>query len=132
MNNVNYYWIEGRDASTEEWERIESILASRGWASLNRPTSRILVAEANGELLGFHVFQFYPFCGPLWTRPSVRGSGLAEELADKMLEFLAEVRARGWLVIAESPHAEKLCAERGMKRVEFPVYAMVGPGGTET
>jgi len=132
MSEVIYRWIDGPDASVEDWDRIEGLLAAKGWMSLNRLTSRILMAEdADGVLLGFHVFQMVPYCGPLYVKPSVRGTGVAEELADKMLSFLIDVQARGWLVTAESTHAEKLCVARGMKRVESPVYVMMDPGGTE-
>jgi hypothetical protein len=133
ISDVRYPWIDGFDGDPKDWDRIESILAAKGWMSLNPPTSRILVAEdAKGELLGFHVFQMLPYCGPLYVRPSARGTGLAEDLADKMLDFLIEVKARGWLVTAESPHAEKLCIEHGMKRVDSPVYMMTFAGGVET
>jgi len=132
MSEITYRWVDGRDASEEDWERVESLLAAKGWMSLNQSTSRILMAEdASGTLLGFHVFQLIPYCGPLYVKPSARGTGVAEELADKMLTFLIDVQARGWLVTAESAHAEKLCVERGMKRVESPVYVMMDPGGTE-
>jgi hypothetical protein len=132
MNDVNYRWLDGISASTEEWDRVESLLATRGWASINRRTSRILFAEnAKGELLGFEIFQMVPYVGPLWVRPSERGSGLAEDLSDRMLDFMTEIQARGWLVTAESPYAEKLCVDRGMTKVVTPVYVMVPFGGVE-
>jgi hypothetical protein len=122
MSEVKYRWIDGRDASEEDWEKIESILIARGWMSLNRPTTRILVAEEEGKLLGFTTLQLVPHAEPLWVAPSQRATGLAEDLADKMLEFLIEVKVRGWMVVADSPFAEKICKERGMLRVESPVY----------
>lgn len=132
MSETNYRWVDGPSAMQEEWDRFESLMAARGWASLNRPTSRILVAEnADGELLGFEVFQMVPYVGPLYVRPSERGTGLAEELSDKMLDFMANIQARGWIVTAESPYAEKICVDRGMTKVETPVYIMVPFGGVE-
>jgi hypothetical protein len=91
--------------------------------SLARPTSRILVAEDEyGLLLGFSCLQLVPHLEPLFVIPSMRGSGLAEELADKMVEFVLDMKVRGFMVVAESPHAVKLCEDRGFKKVECPVF----------
>jgi hypothetical protein len=130
MSEVTYRWIDGPTASDADWEKIESVLASRGWMSLNRNGTRILVAERDGTM-AFHVFQFVPFCGPLFVPPSMRGTDIAMELANRMVEFLAEINARGWLVVADSPHAAKLCEENHMTKVESSVYVMVNPGGVE-
>jgi hypothetical protein len=130
MDNVTYRWVDGPTASDADWEKIESVLASRGWMSLNRNMSRILIAERDG-VMAFHVFQFLPFCGPLFVPPSMRGTGVAEELANRMVDFLAESEARGWVVVADSPHAAKLCEDRGMTEIESPVYVMPNPGGVE-
>lgn len=122
-NGVSYRWVDGNDATAEDWDRVERILAARGWLSLNRPTTRILIAEdAGGELLGFICLQMVPHTEPLFLRPSARGTGIAEELADRMLEFMLSIRARGWMTVADSPVAEKLCEARGMVRIESPVY----------
>jgi len=131
MYNIAYRWVDGRDASHKDWDKIESILAARGWMSLNRSTSRVLIAESDSKM-AFHVFQMIPYCGPLFVPPSMRGTGVAEELADRMIQFLADIGARGWLVTAESPHAAKLCEDRGMDKVDAPVYVMMNPGGVET
>lgn len=128
--DVKFRWIDGPEATSAEWDRFERILAAKGWASLNRNTSRILVAEdAAGELLGFEVFQLAPFVGPLYLRPSARGAGLAEQLSDRMFEFLAETKARGWMVTAASHHAAKICEAHGMTKIEMPVYVMAVPFG---
>lgn len=119
---VEYRWIDGPTATAEEWDRVEGVLAVRGWMSLNRPTSRILVAEREGELLGFMVMQLVPHTEPLWVRPSERGSGIAESLADQMVEFMFSVQSRGWMVVADNPMAAKLCEARGMMKVDAPVY----------
>lgn len=133
MDEVTYRWLDGATAPDDDWSRIELILAARGWMSLNRQTSRILIAERDGTLYGFHVFQLVPYAGPLWVAPSARGSGIAERLADDMLDFLATAQARGFIVTTESAHAEKLCEAHGMERMETPLYVMplAAPGGME-
>lgn len=130
-DGITFRWIDGPTASQEDWDSLEIELAARGWMSLNRATSRILLAELDGKLQGFHVFQLVPYCGPLFVVREARGSGLAETLADKMQEFLVESHARGWIAAAESPYAAKLCEARGMERLPAPMYVMVNPGGVE-
>jgi hypothetical protein len=123
VSDPTYRWVDGPTATDEEWDKIEGILASRGWMSLNRPTTRILVADdADGSLLGFICLQMVPHTEPLFVRPSQRGTGLAETLADKMLEFMLSIQARGWMVVADNPIAAELCESRGMVKVESPVY----------
>jgi hypothetical protein len=123
---LTYRWIEVREATDEEWQQVDAILARMGWMSLNRSTSRILVAETDGRIEGFSCVQLFPGVGPLYVRPKVRGSGVAEELADRTINFLVEVQARGWIVVADSPFTEKLCQERNMERIESPVYVTGG------
>lgn len=125
--SITTRWIDGPVATEDEWDRLEGILAARGWMSLNRNTTRILVAEdEHGTLLGFYCLQLFPHAEPLWTAPSQRGTGLADQLADMMLSFLVEVRARGWMIVADSPYAAKMCEARGMRKLESPVYVMGG------
>jgi hypothetical protein len=122
MSEIIYRWLDGPTATAEEWTRIDDLLAARGWSSLNRPTSRILVAEVDGELAGFHVFQLYPHAEPQWVRPKYRGTEISATLADKMLEFLMDIKVRGFMVVADSPFAIELCEARGMTRLDAPVY----------
>jgi hypothetical protein len=84
--------------------------------------TRIRVAEDDGKLVAFYVVQMYPHAEPLWLAPSVRGTTLAAELADDMLEYLVEVKARGWMLIADNPLVAKMAEERGMFKVESPVF----------
>lgn len=127
MDDANYRWVEGHACTQEEWDRIDRLLEARGWMSINRETSRILLAEGPaGELLGFHVFQLLPFAGPLYVIPSARGTGIADMLVVKLLEFLAAANARGFIAIAQSKHAERKCIEIGMQPIEAPVYVLGG------
>lgn len=115
-------WIDGVSASKEEWERIDKFLESRGWMSLNRETSRIWVAEEDEKIVGFFVLQWTPQAGPMYVIPSKRGSGLADELADDMLSYLIGAEARGWFIVADSPHVPAMCEARGMRKISAPVY----------
>jgi len=120
---VSYRWVDGPTATDEDWDKLDAILAARGWMSLNRPTTRILLAEdEHGAMLGFFVMQLVPHTEPLWVLPSRRASGIAEELADRMLTFMLEIQARGWMLVADNPVVAKMAEARGMVKEESPVY----------
>jgi GNAT superfamily N-acetyltransferase len=126
MDDVTYRWIDGPTATQEEWDRIELILAARGWMSLNQGTSRILVAEHEGRLAGFFVFQMVAHAGPFYVRPDLRGTEIGNELADRMAQFFADSRARGVVIVADNPIAAQMCVERGMLKVSSPVFVLPG------
>jgi GNAT superfamily N-acetyltransferase len=123
---ITYRWIEGIDATDADWSRIEEIGAARGWMELGRQTTlRVLLAERDGEIVGFCVLQMLPHLEPLFVDKSVRGTGVAEELADRMVEWMHEIKARGWMTVAEHPAAKLLCEREGMHRMDAPVYVYV-------
>lgn len=124
--DITFRWIDGPTASQKDWDRVEDILVSRGQMILARAVTRILMAERGGELEGFIVLQLVPHTEPLFVKPSARGTGLAEELADRMVDYMNEVHARGYMVVADNPSAARLCEARGMTRVEAPVYVCIG------
>jgi GNAT superfamily N-acetyltransferase len=119
-------WINLWEATTSELAQIDFIIRARGWMKLNPTTTRVLVAESHGRISDFSVVQLVPFVGPLYVSPEHRASGVAERLADETLDFLKTVEARGWMVVAESPHTERLCRERNMRVLEYPVYTTEG------
>lgn len=119
---ISYRWINLWEASGVEITQIDRIIEQNGWITLNLKTARVLVAESGSRIIGFSVCQFMPYVGPLHVDKFHRGDGIAEALADKTMEFLKEVNARGWLVVADSPHVAKICADREMQKVDSPVY----------
>lgn len=124
---MNYRWIDGPFATQEDRDKIDDILAARGWMAFNWDMTRVRVVEDDqGKLLGFGALQMMPHAEPLYVAPEARATGVAEALADDMLQFLTDMHARGWVVVADSPHAQKLCEERGMVKMNSPVYVMIG------
>src|SRR5208337_1127868 len=123
---ITYRWIDGPFASDEEWATIESVLVTRGWMSLNRQVTRILVAEEDGKIGAFFVLDLVPHAGPLWVKPSWRGTKVANELAEQMNDFFVESQARGVIIVAESPMVERMCEARGMIRVTKPIFVIAG------
>ena len=89
---------------------------------MHRDTSRVYLAEQDGEIVGLSCLQFMPFCGPFYVAPKLRATGVTNRLADDTIGWLVDTRARGWFVVADSPHVPKLCERHGMRRIESPVY----------
>lgn len=113
-----------------DWDAIEAILAERRWMSLNRETTpAVVLAERNGMIVGFFVLQMIPHTEPMYVAPDERGSEVAGTLADLMLEFLQRSDARGWMLVAENSFVERMCRQRGMIRVESPVYVALPEQG---
>jgi len=97
------------------------LLAQYKWMSLSPDFSRVLVAEADGEIVGISCIQATPFVGPLIVLPKWRGTEVTKKLADDTIGHLREINARGWIVVAESPHVPKLCEQHGMRKLDSPV-----------
>jgi GNAT superfamily N-acetyltransferase len=123
---ITYNWIDGYQATEKEWDEIDSILAARGWMSLNKNTSRIRIAYDGEKIVGLYVFQLIPHVEPLWVSRSYIGQGIAEHLISDMEQFFIETKARGCMIVAENPLVEKLCISKGMAKVNYPVYVLVG------
>jgi hypothetical protein len=128
-DEVVFLWLDGPDsdgaapATQKEWDAIDTICVNRGWMSLSRAFTRVLVAKREDEIIAFIVLQAIPHVEPLYVAATERGTGLAEELSDRMVKYLTDVKARGWLCVADSPFAEQLCKDRGMKKLKSPVYS---------
>jgi len=114
---VTYRWLE-----PSELPRIDSVFAKRGWIRLSEHFSRVRVAEVDGKIVGFFCFQGLPYMGPMNIEESQRGKGIAEDLVSQMLAWTDENNCRGYMVVADSPHTEKLCKAKGLTRVVSPVY----------
>lgn len=122
LSTITYKWLDG-----DSVHEIDPILASRGLPSLNPETTRILAAYDGDKLVGFLVLQLFPHMEPLYVDPSYRGNGaeIANKLIDDMFAFAEICQIRGFMCVADSPHAEKLCRERGLIKLADPVYIKV-------
>lgn len=123
LSDLTYKWLTGQEAI----DAIDPVLQERGWAALNaatRPAVRCAFNEQS-RCIGFCVFQFFNHVGPQWVADDYRGTGVSAQLAEDMWNFLEDAQCRGFMVVADSPHSEKLCKARGMTLVTSPVYVFV-------
>jgi hypothetical protein len=75
---------------------------------LNRQTSRVYLAEQDGQIVGISCLQLMPFVGPLWLEKKLRGKGISDKLADDTIDWLRETNARGWFIVADSPFIQNV------------------------
>lgn len=105
----------------DELVLIDGIVEAEGWTPLPS-TALALVAFDEKGMAGFHILQMRPHAEPLWIRPDLRGTKLCVELATEMKQFLDQTNTQGYIVIADTIEAAKLCESFGMKRITSPVY----------
>jgi hypothetical protein len=86
-----------------------------------------IVAYAGTDMVGYVFCQLVPHAEPMEVKPEFRGTGLAEELADRMAKFMVEGNMPSYLVIAQNEFAAKLCEDRGMREVKGRVYVTAQP-----
>ena len=118
-SDITYRMLTGDELSI-----LDPTMRRRGWSPLNFPTSCAWCAFDGDRIVGFIVLQLFPHPEPIHVEPDYRATGIAETLADKMLAFMREIHIRGFMVVADSDFAAKLCEDRGMERIQAPVYIM--------
>lgn len=108
---------------------VNPVLKEHGWAILNvndaQPTCRVLGAFLeDGTLVETFTMQLYPTLGPMVRHvPDIRDSGeTSRRLASIMEDWLIDMECRDFLVVANSPVTERLCARFGMKKMDVPIY----------
>lgn len=113
---MEFKWIYGNDLAI-----LDSVVAEKGWTPIPKSSMALIAVDKDG-LAGFHVLRVVSHPEPLWVRFDKRGTGLAAELADGMSKFLEETGTEGFMCVADSPEAVKLCESLGMRLVTNPVY----------
>ena len=116
---IEYRWLDW-----DEVLQLDPILESKGISSLNKNVTRAIAAFDGKKLIAFEVLQLFPMLGPLWVDKEYRGDGIPKEMTDRMLEFVKGCEIRGFIVIANSAHTEKICRDIGMDKLDSPVYLM--------
>ena len=115
---IEYRWLDNA-------EGLEEFFQQRGWVPLNPQGSRVLAAFDGDRMIGFVCMNMIPHIEPLFVAPAYRGSGVAEELVQQMVELLYAAIAPAAYVVADNPASAKLAELHGMTRVDVPVYRLV-------
>lgn len=117
---IEIKWLDGADLN-----QLAPQIQELGWIPLNPQMARAVVAFSGDTIVGFCPFNCVPHID-LWVDKAYRGSGLAQELTEAMVQFLFAVNAPGAYVVADNPHTEALCRKYGMKKIDAPVYFRQG------
>ena len=118
---MTYRWL----TEDEIVDLANPVLKAHGWAQLGTATARVMGAfDERGGLVEVLVLQLHPVIGPLVRCDNEhRDAGqTTRKLIQLMEEYLIETKARGWLVVADSPLTERMCEQHRMKRIQSPVF----------
>ena len=115
---IDYQWVFPHEA---DFRYILAVTERRGWTRPHPDLSRALMAFEGGTPIGFLIVQPANHCEPIYVEPEYRGTGIAEQLSDQVFEFMKSLGA-GFMIIADTDAAVRLCEARGLKRITRPVF----------
>jgi hypothetical protein len=123
---MTYRWLNGFEACDIinpliTWRNSDNPTAPP-WVLLNSATAFAVGAFEDEFCIGYICLQLFPFLGPLFVEPIDRNGEISRQLVEEMVKVMAQMQTRGCLVICESPVTERMCKQRGMKRIDYPVY----------
>lgn len=110
-------------------EILTPLFSKLGWKMPNPDFAKVIVAEAgtgdSAHICGFAVVQFVTHAEPIWIHPSLRGTGVAEELVEKVVHYIEQdCKIDRWVaVVKEGSMAERLCLSQGMVKIPGQLYA---------
>lgn len=113
----------------EEWTRLAGTEAEAIVPQFN-DTTRVVVVEHNGEIVGCHVLQPILHAECLWVHPDHRGkAGVARRLwAGVQRAAREQFGARFFATMAASDEVRRLLAHVGATKIDADTY-MVPIGG---
>ena len=114
---IEFKLLYGKDL-----EILGPTIRAHGWVPLNPNSACAFVAYEGENIAGFVCQNPIPHVEPLFVSTPHRGTGLAEELVKRMVDFLYEVEAPAAYIIASSQVSARLAEAHGMARVNEPVY----------
>jgi ribosomal protein S18 acetylase RimI-like enzyme len=116
--------VHYRVVSDHELELLRPMFTKLGWAMPNPDMAKVIVAEtgegADGIICGFAVVQFVTHAEPIWIHPELRGTGIAEQLVEKVVSYIErDCKIDRWVAVAKpGSMAARLCEGQGM--VAYP------------
>lgn len=100
---------------------LKPIFDKLGWPTPDPDMAKVIVAQAglgkDGVILGFSVVQFMTHAEPMWVHPSMRGTGVAEELVRETVHYIEhDCHIKRYVVSAkEGSIAARLAMAHGMR-----------------
>jgi len=117
---TNFFLMEYRLLKYEEWERVESSLASFGQKLPHKENSLLSVAEHDGQIAGILCFHPVLHGEPFWVHESYRGHVDIRRLQQSLVETLPA----GLEYYAFTPNRKMrwVAGTCGMKRLPWDVW----------
>lgn len=115
--------MEIRVIKADEWEKIRGVFEQEGGKLPNPHFSTAIVAEDEGEIVGFWCLELVPHAGPLYVSPIYRGKGLHKELMAEMeKKLMNHQRGTGFYVFSDTERTDHICEQAGMKEMGWKVW----------
>lgn len=113
--------IRYRVVADGELEILAPLFAKLNWTMPDPSLAKAVVAEA-GEgkdalVCGFAIVQFIPHNEPMWVHPGMRGTGVAEGLADAVTHYIeVDCHIKRYVCVAKpGSFAARLAEKHGMR-----------------
>jgi hypothetical protein len=117
-----------RQLAREEWDRLDGVPflpkdAQGNTLVPNPDLSVCLIAEQDGEIIGFWSALYVPHCEGFWISPDYRRkTRLIPRLLAGMRQLLADCSIPATFCFAESPDVADYCARVGMTEVPVRTF----------
>lgn len=116
MEHVNYRIVSG-----SEMLLMKPLFEKLNWAMPDPDMAKVVVAEAgmgtDAVILGFTVVQFITHAEPMWVHANLRGTGVAEGLAEHVTHYIEhDCHIKRYVVVAkEGSFSARLAESVGMR-----------------
>lgn len=121
MEGIQYATLSGENAET----MAAKLKAVNGTVIPHPKLSSIEVAIKDGKIIGYGVSQFMFHAEPIFVDKEHRGTGIAEELANRVIKRILECNGKAFVAIATNEFSEKLCRSQGMSEVPGKLFVKV-------
>jgi GNAT superfamily N-acetyltransferase len=125
--------VHYRIVSGSEILLLKPLFDRLNWPAPDPDMAKVIVAQAglgkDGVILGFSVVQFVTHAEPLWVHPSMRGTGVAEELVRQTVHYIEDDCKIKRYVVSAKPGsmAARIAVNNGMRPLGCEVFVKTIP-----
>lgn len=92
-------------------------------------SSRIIVAEDAGKIIGFQMLIFVPHLEPIWVDPAYRGGWVPFRLFQRTKQLLDQFRISVAYLFSKTPEVADYLQRLGLTKLPYETY-LYDPKGT--
>ncbi len=105
-----------------EWEKARPIYEAHGDKLPELGSGQIIVAEADGQIIGLWGVNMVLHAGPLWVAPEFRRMGVADEMGKAVDAMAQGLGAKGYLMFPSNRGAVAVAERMHLTPTEWVVY----------